>query len=300
MTSNAEATIIKAIEDNCANGRKVWDVYADWLDMTLATLEALPRHAAAAIATRAPADDTPEAAALWARLRGIYGRDEFERFRVAYLALMEMAHERMRLADGANPKHSATWDVLGSVYMQLNVSSNHSGQYFTPWNIAVVMANFSLGDIEAECRARVARAIDAGPMGMMGFANGASITQPGKEALMLMALAENYAYLDPITICDPACGSGVMLLAAAAHCPRWARDYNVVRFFGQDIDRQCVQMARAHMMLYGLNGFSARLTAAMQGAPPPVQALPPTQEVAPETPTVTLESGRLEQGGLFA
>ena len=74
-------------------------------------------------------------------------------------------------------------------------------------------------------------------------------------------------HLEPLTVCDPACGSGVTLLAAASACPRWALDYNVVRFFGQDIDRTCVKMAQVNMMLYGLNGYGLRLNASLYAPP---------------------------------
>ena len=291
------AAIVKALESVCLAGRKTWDVYEDWLDITLATLEAMPRHAESAAKHGKPAEDTPEAQALWAALRTRYSRADFEHFRTAFAALVDAA--ALRGWDG----HGGTWDILGDVYMQLNASSNHSGQYFTPWSVARMMAAMQTEGIDAACRARIAEAIDAGPWGVMGLANGESITQAGKEDIMLIALADAYAHLRPITVCDPACGSGVTLLAFAAACPRWALDYNVVRFFGQDVDRTCVKMARANMMLYGLNGYSIKLNAAIAGAQVATSAavvIAPPDAPAPAEATITISSARAEQGSLFA
>lgn len=291
-----EAAILKQLEAVCLAGRKTWDVYEDWLDVCVATLEAMPRHVESAAATGKPADDTQDVQDLWATLRTKYGKGDFEHFRNAFAALLDLASKR------GWEGYDGTWDVLGQVYMQLNASSNHSGQYFTPWSIASMMANFETQNIDAECRARVAEAINAGPWGMMGLANGASITQPGKEEIMLHALIDAYGSLCPITVYDAACGSGVMLLAFASQCPRWAIDYNVVRFFGQDIDHTCVKMARANLMLYGLNGYSIRLNAALAGAkiPPTTAArVAPPEAAPPVTPSHTVNTFKVEQGSLF-
>lgn len=285
----SEAAIVRHIEANCHSGRKVWDVYEDFCDIALATLEAMPRHVASAAATGKPAEDTPEAQELWARLRTTYNAGDFGHFRDAFRAMIDAANER---AWNMPDNDSNTWDIVGSAYMQLNVSSNHSGQYFTRWSIAKMSANMTLIGIEQECRARVAAAINAGPWGAMGLADGDSLTQPGKEQIMLMALADAYRYLKPVAVNDPACGSGIMLLAAASCCPRWAIDYAVVRFFGQDIDRTCVKMAQINMMLYGLNGYGLKLNAAALEMRTTVSAPPPPD-------AVTLPTGRMQQGALL-
>lgn len=93
-------------------------------------------------------------------------------------------------------------DILGAVYAELSSKGGKQllGQFFTPWNIAVMMANF-----------------DPEPVSMA----------QGRKVLS-----------------DPACGSGVMLLARANqilenHSPeelyRW-------KFYGCDLDAICARM----------------------------------------------------------
>lgn len=295
----SEAAIIKIIDDICHSGRRPLTVFGDWLDMTVAALDAMPRHAVSIAVTRAPAEDTAEVQALYARLRTAYTPADFRQFAAAYHALTEETQARgWGGCDG-------TWDVLGAIYMKMDVANERSGQYFTPWSICKLMANTTLeeaGNVEAACRRRVADAINRGPWGVLGLANGESITQSGKECTMLYALAENYVHLVPLLVSDVACGSGAMLLAAASVCPRWALDYAVIRFLGQDIDHTCVQMARANMMLYGLNGYSIRFNAAIAGAPQLSSAIAvaPPQAQPSIAPAITLPPARAEQGSLFA
>ncbi len=51
------------------------------------------------------------------------------------------------------------------------------------------------------------------------------------------------------TICDPCCGSGRMLMAAAKVNPKRI-------FIGQDIDHRCVQMTAINLALNGLKGYA--------------------------------------------
>ncbi len=50
------------------------------------------------------------------------------------------------------------------------------------------------------------------------------------------------------TVCDPCCGSGRMLLAAADVRPHW-------EFVGQDIDLRCVRMTAINLALRNLYGY---------------------------------------------
>jgi hypothetical protein len=73
---DACAEIVKCLERNTAAGAYLSHVFADWLDLTHATLSALPEHLRSAVSeATAPgrtAEDTPETQALFAQLKARY------------------------------------------------------------------------------------------------------------------------------------------------------------------------------------------------------------------------------------
>ncbi|MCA9078019.1 MAG: SAM-dependent DNA methyltransferase [Planctomycetaceae bacterium] len=67
--------------------------------------------------------------------------------------------------------------------------------------------------------------------------------EPIAEMVSKMNLPEKDTGLDGRrTVADPCCGSGRMLMAAAAIQPHW-------HFFGQDVDRRCVLMCSINLSL---------------------------------------------------
>ena len=104
-------------------------------------------------------------------------------------------------------------DIIGDLYMALSHSDKGFGQFFTPLHVAKMMAEITIGTLELE----------------------------------------QYTPERPMTICDPCCGSGMMLLAAASSLPRDFIDQGRVAFYGMDIDPVCVKMAQLNMALYGLD-----------------------------------------------
>ncbi len=117
-------------------------------------------------------------------------------------------------------------DILGQVFMRLDINSVRAGQYFTPWDVAVMMARmqFDAGHFEQTAREK-----------------------------------------GVVTVCDPACGSGVMLLAFAhvVHEALGRRGTARLELYGQDIDIRCVHMCRIQLRMNGLDavGRLARLVA---------------------------------------
>lgn len=108
-------------------------------------------------------------------------------------------------------------DILGELFMRLDVNSVRSGQFMTPWPIAEMMAKVQF-DPDAFKRL---------------------VEEKGE-----------------VTVCDPAVGSGVMLLAFAKIVNdtfgRWGTER--LRLYGQDIDLRCVNMCRIQLRMNGLDG----------------------------------------------
>lgn len=109
-------------------------------------------------------------------------------------------------------------DFLGNLYMNLNFGSNWAGQFFTPWHVAEMMARMSIGP---------------------------SLQQEIKEKGF-------------ISVSDPCCGAGCMLLAFAHVCKtsRFVENYQKqVLFVAQDLDRIVALMCYIQLSLLGCPGY---------------------------------------------
>jgi hypothetical protein len=192
-------------------------------------------------------------------------------FTAAFVALLEMPEKWVArdLPEIYGP------DVLGAIYMELCANPG-SGQFFTPWSVASMMAQIVMDDIEETIFAHLRKAADKAtaaepvlrafyyPATLMAVMGLGEVT-PCAEAVM--------ACYEPITICDPCCGSGIMQLAGAYAIPPWALHAGLVQFYGVDIDETCVRMAKINFLLYDLNGSYAKCALALSELE--LQSLPP-------------------------
>lgn len=108
-------------------------------------------------------------------------------------------------------------DFLGNLYMSLDFGDSWRGQYFTPWNVAYMMAEVTVG---TDLKPTVGR--------------------------------------DYVSVFDPCCGAGVMLIAMAAaysqNNPGHSYQQEVL-FAAQDIDRIVALMCFVQLSLLGCAGY---------------------------------------------
>lgn len=102
-------------------------------------------------------------------------------------------------------------DYLGQMFMELNFGNVRAGQYFTPYTIAEMMSEMTMGE-------RKPRPYE--------------------------------------TVNDPACGSGVMLIAAYNQMVRLKRNPSTELFVvGQDVDFYIALMCYIQISLLGMAGY---------------------------------------------
>lgn len=260
----ASESVIKPLAGLRSYGHRPSDIFDDWLTVVETSLTRAPDHLRAIRDTGRPAEETEADAAEWERLRRRYENapEAFSRFAEAFAALQRAAAE------------SEYRDFVGDVYMSFGWPHTGLGQFFTPEAVARMMASMQIPDGEAEVHQRIREAAEKDTYAQVILLAGAMCREPEQSAewFHCRLLPSVAPHVDPITVSDPTCGSGVMILAAATRFPRWANDWALVRYYGQDVDPSCCRMARINCMLYGLNGYALRLRVAAAGVERPEPA----------------------------
>ena len=116
-----------------------------------------------------------------------------------------LVHLTMALKDGWS-------DVLGEVFHALGLHNKYRGQFFTPFNVCVMMAKMLFGNIDEQI--------------------------------------EKKGYL---TMYEPCCGAGAMIIGAAKAIEDSGYDYKNQFFtIATDIDKKCVLMCYLQLALLGI------------------------------------------------
>lgn len=179
--------IIKTIRQ-LAHRRSVWDVWRDWLEMCALSL----RNAVDRDAGWQEREDR-----YLAVVKG-YDRDEVESLCRCFADLVDA----MTVEPG---------DVLGSIFMELELGNANMGQFFTPYEVCKMMASMTLADGKAQ------------------------------QAI------ERRGY---VTLQEPACGGGAMIIAMAEEMRRLGMNpQQQLHVTAVDLDIKAVHMAYIQLVL---------------------------------------------------
>lgn len=228
-------------------GRAVSDLFADFCAMTRIAIQ---QEARRYLRQHLPSDiDEVTWQATYDRHEQTY-LDIAKRYSADALKSLAAAFGELQLAviDPANNDDFLYHDWLGDIYMHMVISNSKqkwNGTFFTPFPVCVMIAQMTLGDCESPCRERVTQAMVAAGLPMSADESAEAMLRTHYDALK--------PHLQLITVCEPACGSGTMVIAAASVAPRWAIELGLYRFTCIDIDPVCADMCLIQCHLYGLH-----------------------------------------------
>ena len=271
--------IINCLEKvNAVSGYHAYQIFDDWTQLVEVCLEALPAHLTSIAQTGQLAEDTLETKQVFERIRSRYEQqpyrsssaDIWSYFSQALAILLESAEPGL-WGPGSYGDFDVGYmgpDVIGHTYMLYATPNQAKAQIFTPWNVALLLGRMNIGSGEQQIHERLKQACQH-PDNILAQATllaGLAIddAQEAREWFFSRVLPAAWPTYQPLRVGDPAgCGSGVLLLAAAACFPEWAVRLGCVVFQGIDIDVQCVRMAKINCNLYGLNGYYLKFAEAL-------------------------------------
>lgn len=184
--------LVKKFDSLCGRHSR-WNIWADWIEMS-----------AIAISNAVDLAHREEREKAYLKIKDKYTTSEMQVFS-EMLGTVIAALNR-------NPDQ----DFLGELFMRLELSNSHAGQFFTPYNVCKVMSALNCGD-------ELKHKIDE-----KGW----------------------------ISVNDPACGAGAMLVAFANDCVTREINYQQsILFTAQDIDFTVGMMCYIQLSLLGCAGY---------------------------------------------
>ena len=248
----------QAVRELCTMLQRTFDVaspvelFRGFVTACHLALDDLPAHLHYALTRQSIA--APDSRERWDRAMGRFKSATIEAFAHGFAVLLEAC---CFLPPDQPYDHAGGPDIIGSVYMDLLTGRsnkwNYTAQFFTPWHVASAMAQMSgAGELEARFHGEVNRLLADDPV-LQAMTLTASMT--GQDAFWWW-LSKVWPFLkpkiEPVTVCDPCVGSGILLLAHVACHPLWLAQIGYVQYSGMDIDPLCVEMCRLNLRLYGV------------------------------------------------
>ncbi len=261
---NAAGLLVKRLEKLTATGFGIRDLFEDFMKLANITLDALPAHWECLKRGEEPTDP-PEIKKRFDAVMQRYARDG-EPSQYVYQLFGEMFAILLEASDdgGGTPSFK---DALGEVYMEA-ISHGNNGEFYTPQHLTRAMAR--MNNPTEMLREHLIEAGAQTQQGKIMSALGVDVRTWQTDSLIAwyMADAELRGHYEPVTVNDPACGSGVMLLSMAAEVPPVALQLRLIEFSGTDISHTAVEMCKLNMRLYGLNGagYSFQVEPPKEGA----------------------------------
>ena len=130
VRGEAQKVIAKSFEGLCGRHSR-WEVWADWITMS-----------ACSISCAVDATHREDREELYQTARTKYTEAELQ-------VMAEMLGMVVSALD-ENPDQ----DLLGEIFMALNLGNEHNGQFFTPYNVCRAMSQLTIGDVAVQVEAQ--------------------------------------------------------------------------------------------------------------------------------------------------
>lgn len=192
LANDYQKIIVDKISELSQSGKhRKWTVWSDFIAMTACTL------------SLADIERRGDRERIYSSVAKKYNKEEMSIFSSLFGDLVN-AYES-----------SQEQDLLGELFMRLELGNDYAGQFFTPYNVCAAMAAISAGNLKAEIEKR-------------GY----------------------------ISVNDPCCGAGALLIAFANEARRQGVNYQrEIEFVAQDIDFTAAMMCYIQLSLIGCAGY---------------------------------------------